>query len=60
MTRKEAEKIQAGDKVTVKDYFGQHKVVRIQVMGSRIGFWLDNGDLVNHKRIEKVVREEGE
>ena len=59
MNRKEAKKIKKGTIVIVKDYQGEYKVVHIQYGNNRICFWLDNGDLVCHKRIERVVTEEG-
>ena len=58
MTLKEAEQINIGDKVIVKDYQGEHEVLAIQDLhpGKVIGYWLDNGDLINHKRVERVVK----
>lgn len=51
----DAKNIEVGDKVTVKNYFGECEVLHVQEMGcDYIGFWLDNGDLVNHKQIESV------
>ena len=57
MRLKEAEKISVGDKVVIKDYPGAQEVLVIQEIhpGELLGFWLANGDLVNHKRIEKVI-----
>ena len=58
MRLQEAKKIEVGDKVIVKDYQGEHEVINIHGLGREkdIGFWLDNGDLVGHKRIEKVIK----
>lgn len=53
MTWKEAEQISVGDKVVIKEYPGEHEVLIKQEIhpGENIGFWLDNGDFVSHKRI---------
>ena len=57
MTIKEAKKLDVGNKVTIKDYRGEHEIISMQYMGEeQIGIWLDNGDLVSHKRIEKIIR----
>lgn len=57
MRLKEAEKINVGDKVILKDYPGEQEVLVTQEIfpGELLGFWLANGDFKNHKQIEKVI-----
>ena len=58
MKYKAAANINVGDKIVVKDYPGEHEVLVKQDMhpGQTIGFWIENGDFIEHKRIEKVIQ----
>lgn len=54
MTRTEAEKLEVGDKVTVKGSSTTYTIEAISDLGDNIGLWLSNGACEIHKNVEKV------
>ena len=61
MKYEDAVNIDVGDHVKLKGHEGVYEVCAIQDVfhGDYVCFLLDNGTKVTHKKIEKIIKEEG-